>query len=92
MSRYDMVFELRMKNAALSAEVAALKAENQKMHHDWMADHAEMEYLKADLAKYTEPLTEEQADAVVRLRGTDGTPSWFYHVIDAAIRRVRRGE
>ena len=29
-------------------EIATLKAENQKMHHDWMSEHAELELLRAE--------------------------------------------
>jgi len=73
-------------------EIAALQADNQKMHHDWMAEHAELEHLKDELAKHTEPLTDEQVDDLA------GSGDFWRDVdhddidrIDAAIRAAREG-
>ena len=52
---------------------------------------AEVAALKAELAKYTEPLTQEQVIAVHDIYVGHGVyGNW--HERDAAIRRVRRGE
>ena len=39
---------LRELVASGAEEIAALKAENQKMHHDWMSEHAELELLRTE--------------------------------------------
>ena len=85
--------------AMLRAEVAALQADCRKLEMAKaeaealaMSYEGTAERLKAELAKYTEPLTDEQAHNVAKLRGNDGTPDEFYRDIDAAIRRVRGAE
>ena len=75
----------------MSLDEAALKAANQKMHHDWMAEHAELEHLKDEMAKYTGPLTDEQARMVGTMRGGDGSSFEVYQCVDAAIRAAREG-
>ena len=88
--------------AMLRAEVAALQAdcrtlETAKADAEALAMSYEgtAERLQAELAKYTEPLTDEQIVAIEKATAhlpRFGNRSDWWDTRDAAIRRVRRGE
>lgn len=76
---------------------AAAKARTLEIIAERDALRAEVERLREALAKYTEPLTDEQAErafAIAKENGVGECDTLAHGVqgIDAAIRRVRRGE
>ena len=85
----DSLTRSRMIIDALRSEVARLQAENQKMHHDWMHEHAEHEALKAKLARYEGDLTGPQQVGVLNEISTVQIGTFTLRLIDAAIRKGR---
>lgn len=81
--RGDQVSALMEQVAHYMAEAQELRAELHQVRMNWDAA------LKAKLAKYTVPLTDNH---VASLADDWALPSHEFKLIDAAIRRARRGE
>jgi chromosome segregation ATPase len=88
-------------DAEMAAEIARLRAElddtlrlwNEGVEAQRRQYDFDLNELRAELAKYTGDLTDEQADAVGVLRDPCGVSmTHYYKFIDAAIRKVRSGE
>lgn len=87
-----VVIEMCDEIDALRAEVDRLKVAEGEAMLVVESQDASIAALKAELAKYTEPLTYEQAAIVCNDYRLGVLTEGDVDEIDAAIRRVRRGE